>query len=191
MDIDIDSADRERILELIKNVPASIHRKDEIVKHNTGVYVTDIPFDPSTGLCTIDHKQSEAMGYIKLDFLNVNLYERVEDHAHLDRLMNIEPDWNRLNDRSFVENIIHIGNHYDTLQRMPETVNTIPRMAMFLSVIRPAKRHLIGLPWKQVAESVWEKPTDDSYFFKKSHAVAYATLVAVNMNLDCNSSQSF
>ena len=185
MDIDIDSADRERILELIKNVPASIHRKDEIVKHNTGVYVTDIPVDPSTGLCTIDHKQSEAMGYIKLDFLNVNLYERVQDHAHLDRLMNTEPQWDRLTDRSFVENIIHIGNHYDTLQRMPEPANTIPRMAMFLSVIRPAKRHLIGLPWKQVAETVWEKPIDGSYFFKKSHAVAYATLVAVNMNLDC------
>ena len=184
MDIDIDSADRERILKLIKNVPASIHRKDEIVKHNTGVYVTDIPVDPSTGLCTIDHKQSEAMGYIKLDFLNVNLYERVEDHAHLDRLMNTKPQWDRLNDRSFVENIIHIGNHYDTLQRMPEPVNTIPRMAMFLSIMRPAKRHLIGLPWQQISESVWEKPSDGSYFFKKSHAVAYATLVVVNMNLD-------
>ena len=61
MDIDIDSADRERILELIKNVPASIHRKDEIVKHNTGVYVTDIPVNPVTGLCTIDHKQSSIM----------------------------------------------------------------------------------------------------------------------------------
>ena len=68
---------------------------------------------------------------------------------------------------------------------MPEPANTIPRMAMLLSVIRPAKRHLIGLPWKDVAKSVWEKPSDGSYFFKKSHAVAYATLVAVNMNLDC------
>lgn len=185
MDIDIDSADRDRILELIRNVPASIHRKDEIVKHNTGVYVTDIPVNPVTGLCTIDHKQSEAMGYIKLDFLNVSLYERVRDLAHLDLLANTQPNWDKLSDRSFVENIIHIGNHYDTLQRMPEPVDTIPRMAMLLSVIRPAKRHLIGLPWKQVAETVWEKPSDGSYFFKKSHAVAYATLVAVNINLDC------
>ena len=32
-------------------------------------------------------------------------------------------------------------------------------------------------------ESVWEKPADDGYYFKKSHAVAYANLVAVNINL--------
>jgi DNA polymerase III alpha subunit len=59
-------------------------------------------------------------------------------------------------------------------------------MAMFLAVIRPAKRHLIGKTWKEVAETVWDKPSDDSYFFKKSHAVAYAHLVAVNMNLLTN-----
>jgi hypothetical protein len=67
---------------------------------------------------------------------------------------------------------------------MPEAVNSIPRMAMFLSVIRPAKRHLIGQPWSKVSESVWERESD-GYQFKKSHAVAYAHLVAVNMNLLC------
>jgi hypothetical protein len=66
---------------------------------------------------------------------------------------------------------------------MPEAVNTIPRMAMFLSVIRPAKRHLIGKKWAEVAATVWDKPSDDGYYFKKSHAVSYAHLVVVNMNL--------
>ena len=69
---------------------------------------------------------------------------------------------------------------------MPEAVDSIPRMAMFLSVIRPAKRHLIGLPWAEVSKTVWAKPTDDSYFFKKAHAVSYAHLVCVNMNLLSN-----
>jgi len=68
---------------------------------------------------------------------------------------------------------------------MPEAVTTIARMAMFLAVIRPAKRHLIGLPWAEVAKTVWEKPADGDYYFKKSHAVAYAHLVVVNMNLIC------
>jgi hypothetical protein len=81
--------------------------------------------------------------------------------------------------------MIHIGNHYDTLVKMPEPVNSIPRLAMFLAVIRPAKRHLIGKPWQEVAKSVWEKPVDDEYYFKKSHAVAYAHLVQVNLNLFC------
>jgi DNA polymerase III alpha subunit len=66
---------------------------------------------------------------------------------------------------------------------MPEPVDTIPRLAMFLALIRPAKRQLIGKSWQEVAESVWEKPVDDAYYFKKSHAVAYAHLVVVHMNL--------
>jgi len=68
---------------------------------------------------------------------------------------------------------------------MPEPVDSIPRMAMFLALIRPAKRHLIGQKWVDVAKTVWDRPTDDEYYFKKSHAVAYAHLVAVHMNLIC------
>jgi hypothetical protein len=184
MDIDIDSANRDQILKLISNVSASIHRNGSVVKHNTGVYVTDIPSDPVTGLCTIDYNSAEDLGYIKLDLLNVGLYERIKDSQHLDRLMHTEPNWNMLNNPDFVERIIHINNHYSTLQKMPEPVNSIPRMAMFLSVMRPAKRHLIGLPWKEVAKTVWIKPSDGSYYFKHAHAVSYAVLVAVNMNLE-------
>ena len=36
-DIDIDFGDRERVLEHIKHIPASIHRDGEVVPHNTGV----------------------------------------------------------------------------------------------------------------------------------------------------------
>jgi hypothetical protein len=65
---------------------------------------------------------------------------------------------------------------------MPEPINSIPRLAMFLAAIRPAKRHLIGRTWKDVNETVWDKdPT--GYSFKRSHAVAYAQLVVVHMNL--------
>jgi len=66
---------------------------------------------------------------------------------------------------------------------MPEPVDSIPRMAMLLSIIRPAKRHLIGKTWEEIAKTVWERPIDNTYYFKKSHAVAYAHLVVVHMNL--------
>jgi hypothetical protein len=66
---------------------------------------------------------------------------------------------------------------------MPEAVNSVPRLAMFLAIIRPAKRHLIGLPWAEVAKTVWNKPADGGYFFKKAHAISYAHLVLVHMNL--------
>ena len=185
MDIDIDSADRQRILNLIKSTPAGIHRTNQTVKHNTGVYVNPVPVDPETGLCTLDHKTAEKIGYIKLDFLNVGVYERVQDQNHLEKLLTTEPDWERLKSKMFVSQIVHIHDHWNTMKKMPEPIDSIPRMAMFLSVIRPAKRHLIGQPWNVVAETVWQKPKDDSYFFKKSHSIAYATLVAIDMNLHC------
>jgi hypothetical protein len=69
--------------------------------------------------------------------------------------------------------------------KLPEHLDSIPRMAMFLSIMRPAKRHLIGKTWKEVGIDVWNKPTDNTYYFKKSHAVSYAHLVKVHMNLLC------
>ena len=185
-DIDIDFGDRTQALSLLKYTPASINRDGTWVNHNTGVYVTDIPADPFTGRASIDYESAEERGYMKLDFLNVSLYTQIKSEEHLQELIAQEPEWDRLYDPEFCSRLIHIGNHYDTLIKMPEAVNSIPRMAMLLSVIRPAKRHLIGKTWREVAETVWEKPTDDSYYFKRSHSVAYSHLVVVNMNLLTN-----
>lgn len=185
-DVDIDFADRTQALRLLEHTPASINRNGAWVQHNTGVYVTDIPIDPFNGRASLDYQAAEELGYMKLDFLNVSLYTQIKSEQHLQELIAQEPEWDRLYDQEFCSKLIHIGNHYDTLIKMPEAVNTIPRMAMFLAVIRPAKRHLIGRTWREVAETVWEKPAEDEYFFKKSHSLAYAHLVVVNMNLLSN-----
>ena len=185
-DIDIDFGDRTRALELLKTTPASILRDGRLIRHNTGVYATDIPVDPFMGIASIDHETAEDRGYMKLDFLNVSLYTQIKSEEHLQELIAQEPEWDRLYDPEFCSKLIHIGSHYETLIKMPEAVNSIPRMAMLLAVIRPAKRHLIGQTWKDVADTVWDRPADDGYFFKKSHSLAYAHLVVVNMNLLTN-----
>jgi len=182
-DIDIDFGDRTQALTLLEHIPASILRDDTLVKHNTGVYVTDIPTDPFANIASLDYKVAEDRGYTKLDFLNVSLYTQIKSEQHLIELMSREPEWDRLYEQDFCSKLIHIGNHYDTLVKMPEAVNTIARMAMLLAIIRPGKRHLVGRTWKEVGDTVWEKPKDDSYYFKRSHSVAYAHLVVVNMNL--------
>lgn len=179
-DIDIDTGDRDRLLSVIEHTKASI-RKSDVKKHNTGIYVTNIPYDPINDISAIDYEVAEERGYFKLDILNVHVYNHVKSEEHLIELMK-EPDWNKLNDSEFVSKLIHIGNHYNTLQRMPEPINTIPRLAMFLAIIRPGKKHLIGLPWHEVSKTIWEKE-EGTYSFKKSHAVAYAHLVVVHMNL--------
>jgi hypothetical protein len=184
-DIDLDFGDRNKALSYLRHNPAGIMRNGELVKHNSGVYVTDIPNDPIVGCASIDHKDAEERGYMKLDFLNVSLYTQIKDEAHLDALMAKEPDWAKLYDEEFCNKLMHVNGHYDTLIQFPEAVTSIPRLAMFIAAIRPAKRHLIGLKWANVAKTIWDKPTDNSYYFKKSHSISYSTLIAVHMNLLC------
>jgi hypothetical protein len=181
-DIDIDFADREQVISHLNVTPASILRDGKLVKHNTGVYATEVPVDPFTGQASLDYDVAEERGYVKLDFLNVNLYKQVRDETHLIELMQ-EPDWAQLYDPAICSQLMHVNGHYDLLLQMPEPVDTIPRLAMFLAIIRPAKRHLAGRTWKEVALTVWDKPTDDTYYFKKAHAISYAQLVVVNLNL--------
>lgn len=187
-DIDIDVADRDQALAMLQYTAASIIRDNKNNKHNTGVYFTQIPVDPVTGRASLDYEAAEERGYVKLDILNVGLYQQIKNEQHLLELMQQEPAWDRLYDPEFCAKLIHIGAHYDTLIRMPEAVNTIPRLAMFLAVIRPAKRHLIGQTWQEVAKTVWDRPADDSYYFKRSHSVSYAHLIVVHMNLLCQQS---
>jgi hypothetical protein len=180
-DIDIDFGNRDEILKHIKHIPAAMRNAKPMRKHATGVHVTDVPYDALNNMANIDYTQAENRGYLKIDLLNVHVYSQVRDEEHLIELMR-EPDWNMLKDRQTVEKLIHLSNHYNSMQRMPEPIDSIPRLAMFLAVIRPAKKHLIGQTWKNVAESVWEKESGE-YHFKKSHSVAYANLVVVHMNL--------
>lgn len=179
-DIDIDFADRTKILSVIKNVPAAM---GEGKKHNTGVYCHEIPKNPLTGLSTIEYKEAEARGYFKIDFLNVSIYEGVQNEAHLVTLMETEPLWDLLEDDDFVNLLFHVNGHGSILRQMKP--RNIEQLASVLAMIRPAKRYLIGKDWTTVTNEVWVKPDGDEYFFKKAHAIAYAHAIVVQMNLIC------
>lgn len=187
-DVDIDFGNRDEILKHIRHVPAAMRKVTPIRKHSTGVHITDIPYDPVNDMAAIDYAEAENRGYFKLDLLNVHVYSHVRDEMHLIELMK-DPDWSKLNERDFVEKLIHLGNHYQSMQKMPEPINSIPRLAMFLALIRPAKKHMIGDRWVDVAKTIWDKD-DTGYSFKRSHAVAYAQLVVVHMNLLCEPNSS-
>lgn len=152
-----------------------------IRKHASGIYPVDIPYDPVNDMATIDYTDAEKRGYFKIDILNVHVYEKIKDEAHLLKMMK-EPNWELLKRRDIVEQLIHLNGQFDLIQKMPEPIDSIPRLAMFLALIRPAKRHLIGKKWKEVSKSVWDKDAD-TYTFKKSHSVAYSQLVVVHLNL--------
>ena len=181
-DIDIDFGDRDVALKDLTHVPASIIRNNQLVKHASGVYFHEVPIDPILGLCSLDHRIAGKQNCYKIDFLNVSIYQEIRDENHLLQLMNQEPNWELLKNQSFCERITHIGKHYASIMKMPEPIDSIMKLAMFLAIIRPAKRKLIGKKWSEVEKTVWEKTTE-GFSFKHSHSLAYATLVAVHINL--------
>jgi DNA polymerase III alpha subunit len=182
-DIDIDFADRTLALEKLETITAAISENNTFKKHNTGIYCTAIPYNPATGISTVDYKEAEDRGYFKIDFLNVGIYEGVRDEAHLIQLMETEPLWDLLLQDDFVNLLFHVNGHGSILRQMEP--KSIEELAAVLAMIRPAKRYLIGKDWTTVMTEVWTKPENDEYFFKKAHAVAYAQVVVIQMNLIC------
>jgi DNA polymerase III alpha subunit len=182
-DIDIDFADRTKILDVIKHVPAAMETNGSFKKHNTGVYCHSIPVNPLTGTASIDYKEAEERGYFKIDFLNVSMYSGIKDEAHLTRLMEADPLWDLLQDDSFTNLLFHINGYGDLLRKQKPT--SVEDLAVCLALIRPGKRHLQDQTKKDIMDSIWEKPTNGEYHFKKAHAVAYAMAIVVQMNLIC------
>jgi DNA polymerase III alpha subunit len=182
-DIDIDFVDRDDALKLFEYTSASRLDGGKLVKHNTGVYLHTVPTDAETNLCSIPYNEAEEQGFFKIDFLNVGIYKGIQDDEHLTQLMNAEPLWDLLEDDSFTDLLFHVNGHGDILKKMKP--KSIEQLSAILAIIRPAKRYLIGKDWDSVLSEVWKKPDNEEYYFKKSHATAYAVAIVVQMNLIC------
>src|SRR5210317_2091630 len=133
-DIDIDFADREIILNQVKHRIAKLPTGK---KHNTGVYVTEIPHNPVDNLSTIDYKTAEDRGYFKLDFLNVSIYKGVRDEAHLQELMEREPLWELLKHPEFCSQVFHLSGNEELVSTLEPS--SIEQLAAVLAIIRPSK----------------------------------------------------
>jgi hypothetical protein len=178
-DIDIDFADRETVLQLIQHTSA---RQSNGRKHNSGIYVTDIPADPVNNCAAIDYEEAEQRGYFKLDFLNMSVYQLIRDPAHYQEMLDQTPPWQRLwTDRAWASQLVHVGQYTNLLEIMQP--DSIQRLAAFISIIRPGKAHLQTRPWAEVFASVWDGDTSRGYTFKKAHSISYAMLVTLHMNL--------
>jgi DNA polymerase III alpha subunit len=179
-DIDIDFADRLKALSHLKHVQAS---RKGMASHNTGVYLHAVPVHAPTGLCITPYEEAEELGYFKVDFLNVSVYNDIQSEEELVSLMEREPLWDLLEQDDFTQLLFHVNGHGSILRQSKP--RSIEQLAAVLAMIRPAKRYLIGKDWTTVMTEVWTKPEGDEYYFKKSHAIAYATAIVVQMNLIC------
>ncbi len=182
-DIDIDFLNRSSVLNVIKHIPASL---EDGKKHNTGVYCHEIPTNPLTGNAGINYKEAEDRGYFKIDFLNVSAYDGVRSEDHLKELLAAEPLWDLLEDPAVCDQLFHINGYHNLIAKLKP--KSIEELSMFLALLRPGKKHLIPICEKEgfqgIQQEIWTK-TDDAYFFKKAHAVAYAHVIVVQLNLIC------
>jgi len=185
-DIDIDFADRESILSKIPHVVAGRKDRGEYKRHNTGVYLQKIPVNPLTGLATIDYETAEQRGYFKIDFLNVNAYQGVKNEAHIKQLLEIEPLWDLMYEKDVCDQLFHVNGYHNLLAQLKPT--SILELATVLALIRPGKKHLVPIcvekGFQAIQDEVWIK-TEEGYSFKKSHAVGYAHVIVMQLNLIC------
>jgi hypothetical protein len=186
-DVDIDFADRDAALQGIQHISASRIERDDLRKHNVGIYLHSIPTDPLTGWSSITYDEAEARGYFKLDFLNLNVYKDIKDEDHLNRLLAMPPMWEILENREVCDQLFQLGGLIDGIPTYELLDAYKPRsimdLAIFLSLIRPRKKHLIGREWEEICQDIWTPGDEDLYGFKKAHAISYAHVIVVQMNL--------
>lgn len=185
-DLDIDCASREEILKYFTYTPASRVTKNSLVPHGVGVYFCDIPKDEITQQASIDYKDAEEKyGFVKIDLLHNLTYDKYKSRQEIIQTLKQPTKWEMLKDKEFVSKLPHIGTYYDLMQELPP-IDSVEKLAMFISVIRPGKSRLIDVlkatnQWESIKDVIWVKE-DTGYMYKKSHAISYAVMISLYLH---------
>jgi len=183
-DIDIDLPSNVKIEKLFPTwVKASIKTAGELSPHPCGWYPQQIGCDPITGLSAAPYDMAEEIGYTKIDFLHLHVYEKLASRIELEQMVMKEPDWGLLRLPTVVAKLFQLSNHYKLLDELRPT--SVEELADIMALIRPGKSNLIEIYKINKAlarRTLWAKGKE-GYTFKKSHAAAYAMVVVVQLHL--------
>lgn len=193
MDVDLDcqtSFNPKTIFPQITRASV-LNKKKELIPHACGVYFQPIPTDPISNLAAIPYEQAEELGYEKIDFLHLSLLDNFESNEEIDYLLSKEPDWNMLLDPDVVGKLFHLGTRNDEgkLKHFPMLLKVAPRsvqqLADCLALIRPGKGVLLDRYVKSPSNTrdLLYKQDNGSYAFKRSHAIAYALNIVLQLHL--------
>ncbi len=166
-------------------VLASRVQDGQLVKHQVGVYFQGVARDPVTGLSAIPYEEAEEIGFVKIDMLHLSLLNYFENKKQIRTLIKRDPDWNLLRDRTVVEKLFQIRKHFDVINKIRP--KSVLELADATAIIRPGKRYLLDAYLKdreKIRDKIlYEKTEDGSNYFKKSHAVAYALNIVLQLHL--------
>jgi len=185
-DVDIDTASSFNPLDHFPTAINGSQINDGVIKkHNSGVYFQKIHKDKITGLSAIPFKEAEKLGYFKMDFLHLTLLDHFTSKEEIRELIKIPPDWSLLEDQENVERMSQIHRHFDIVYKIkPKSVNDISDI---IALIRPGKRMLVDayVQNKEITrKELYKRPEDSSkYYFKQSHAIAYALNIVLQLHL--------
>ena len=168
-----------------------VNHKQELAPHACGYYLQTMPVDPDTGLAAIPYDKAEEYGFEKIDFLHLTVLDDISSNNHIDQMLELEPDWNMLQDPSIIKQLFHLGTvdengNLKHLQ-LPRQLQpkSIDDLADVLALIRPGKRGLVPhyIKDKEQIRKLLYKDSGDQYYFKKSHAISYAMNIVLQMHL--------
>lgn len=161
---------------------ASVVREGKLSAHPCGVYPQAIPVDSMTKLAAIPYDSAEDFGYLKVDFLHVSAYNGFTSRAEIEELVRLEPNWSLLQLDSTHSKLFQLSKHGEMLKLIKP--KNILELSDCMALIRPGKKSLLGLYTKareETRKALYAKD-DKGYSFKKSHALAYAYVVVLQLH---------
>lgn len=182
MDIDIDFPTKFDGSKFFGWPRAAVVRDGKYTPHPCGVYPQNIAIDPVSKLAAVPYEDAENFGYIKIDMLHLGVYDHFTCRSEIDELLKKEPNWDLLLIEEHQKKLFQLANHGETLNLIKP--RDIPTLADVSALIRPGKRDLIKL-YKvnptATRKALYTKTEDFS--FKKSHAIAYAHVIVLQLHL--------
>jgi DNA polymerase III alpha subunit len=182
-DIDIDLKTEFIPAALFPWVRASRVKDDKLFPHPCGVYPQNIPVDLITGLSAIPFKEAEDLGYSKIDFLHLGLYDYFNTREEIEELLEVEPDWGLLTLPQEQVKLFQLSKHGDILSLIKP--KNIEELADVLALIRPGKKQFAKLyqSQKEATRRILYAKDETGYSFKKSHAIAYSLVIVLQLHL--------
>lgn len=183
-DVDIDTAPDFKPENYFKKwVRAAVVKDGKVQPHPVGVYPQAMARDPFTGLAAVPYEEAEELGYLKVDFLHLNAYQRFESRQEIEQLLKKEPNWGLLQMPSTWDKLFQLAKHGDLLQKVKP--RSIEELADCMALIRPGKKGLLGLYLKErdACRKILFAQDESGYSFKRSHSLAYSLVVVLQLHL--------
>lgn len=184
MDIDVDVTPSFRPEKHFPSwVRACVLKDEKLTAHPCGVYPQAMAKDPLTGLAAIPYEDAEELGYLKVDFLHLNVYQHFTTRKEIDDLLKVSPDWTLLQLPSTWPKLFQLSKHGELLADLKP--QSILDLADIMALIRPGKKNLVGLYKKEkdACRRMLYAQDESGYTFKKSHALAYGYVVWLQLHL--------